>query len=73
MPKVHKGTVRNVSICGQYGPNRDKQKNNIKAISRMLCQNGFFGSRRGSVHVDVEKQDIVIRKGLKDVDCGSYK
>ena len=36
-------------------------------ISRILCQNAFFGSRGGSVHVDVEKQDIVTRKGLKDV------
>ena len=39
----------------------------VRDISRILCQNAFFRSRGGSVHVDVEKQDIVTRKGLKVV------
>ena len=44
-----------------------KRRIYVRDISRILCQNAFFGSRGWSVHVDVEKQDIVTRKGLKDV------
>ena len=44
-----------------------KRRIYVRDISRILCQNAFFGSRGGSVHVDVEKQDVVTRKGLKDV------
>ena len=46
---------------------RSKRRIYVRDISRILCQNAFFGSRGGSVHVDVEKQDVVTRKGLKDV------
>ena len=49
----------------------NKRRIYVRDISRILCQNAFFGSRGGSVHVDVEKQDIVTRKGLKDVEARS--
>ena len=44
-----------------------KRRKYVRDISRILCQNAFFGSRGRSVQVDVEKQDLVTRKALKDV------